>query len=77
MTRAGLHKGQVSAACLVHCGGRLGYIAGRADEIAEQVIDAAGRVPFPAHFSFGEQRCLDMRTNVHGNLLLSALVFGS
>jgi hypothetical protein len=76
MARAGLRKGQVSAVYLVCCARRLRCLEGRQDEIVGQVEEAAGRVPFLAHFSFGQQASLPSQKNVHGNLMISALVLG-
>lgn len=70
-------KEEVATVLLIHCGGRRGAIGERMDEIVTQVREVAGDVPFIGYCTFGEQGCLLDGTNVHCDLLLSALVIGN
>ena len=56
---------------LVHCGGRRAGIGGRIDEVAGQLIKAAGGVPFIAEFTFGEYGYVEDGRNTCGGLMLS------
>jgi len=67
----------VAALIFVHCGGRRGAIDARIEEVTRairQVLEP--ETPFISYMTFGEQGALPDGTNVHGTLLLSALVIG-
>lgn len=76
MDMAMLEKEDVAAVYLVHCGGRRAALDDRIGEVADRVKKVAGDCPFISYLTFGEQGCLDSGRNVHGDLLLSALVIG-
>jgi len=56
---------------LVHCGGRRAGIGDRIGEVAEQLKDAAGDVPFLTEFTFGEYGQVEDDRNTCGGLMLS------
>lgn len=56
---------------LVHCGGRRAGIDGRIDEVARQIKEAAGDVPFIVEFTFGEYGFEADGLNTCGGLMLS------
>lgn len=56
---------------LVHCGGRRAGIGDRIEEVAAQIKEAAGGVPFLVEFTFGEYGFEDDGCNTCGGLMLS------
>ncbi|MCS7178008.1 MAG: FIST N-terminal domain-containing protein [Anaerolineae bacterium] len=64
------------AVFLVHCAGRRVALGERIGEVVGAVKSAAGDAPFLGFCSFGEQGMLVPGVNLHGNLMLSALVVG-
>ncbi|MCR4655368.1 MAG: FIST C-terminal domain-containing protein [Lachnospiraceae bacterium] len=56
---------------LVHCGGRRAGIGDRIDEVARQLKEAAGDVPFICEFTFGEYGFERDGENTCGGLMLS------
>ncbi len=77
MEDGNIAKEEVATVLLMHCGGRRGAIGERMDEVVTQVREAVGEVPFIGYCTFGEQGCLLDGSNVHCDLLLSALVIGN
>jgi hypothetical protein len=65
-----------SAFHLVHCGGRRAGIGDRIDEVAAQIKNEAGDVPFICEFTFGEYGYEDDGNNTCGGLMLSFTAFG-
>lgn len=60
---------------LVHCGGRRAGIDKRIDEVARQLKEEAGDVPFIAEFTFGEYGFEQDGLNTCGGLMLSFTAF--
>ena len=60
---------------LVHCGGRRAGIGDRIDEVAKQLKEAAGGVPFITEFTFGEYGFEQDDCNTTGGLMLSFTAF--
>ncbi len=60
---------------LVHCGGRRAGIGDRIDEVAVQLKEAAGGIPFLAEFTFGEYGFEQDDCNTTGGLMLSFTAF--
>ncbi|WP_461207874.1 FIST signal transduction protein [Clostridium sp. DL1XJH146] len=56
---------------LVHCGGRRAGIDARIDEVAKQIKDVAGDIPFITEFTFGEYGYEDDGIDTCGGLMLS------
>jgi len=72
-----LEEEDVAALFLVHCGGRRGAMGDRIGEVVEAINKTLNySAPFISYLTFGEQGCLPSGQNVHGDLLLSALVIG-
>jgi hypothetical protein len=67
---------QPAAFHLVHCGGRRAGIGARIGEVAEQIKEAAGGVPFIVEFTFGEYGFESDNNNTCGGLMLSFTGFG-
>ena len=56
---------------LVHCGGRRAGIGERIEEVAKQIQDVAGDIPFMVEFTFGEYGFESDNNNTCGGLMLS------
>jgi hypothetical protein len=70
-----LDAGEAAAALVVYCGGcRLAVGEGVA-EVQRSVCAALNDIPFLGTFTFGEQGAI-LDRNAHGNLMISAVVFG-
>lgn len=76
MSQAAQGMKKVHAAFLAHCAGRRVALGDRIGEVVGAVKGAIGDAPFLGFCSFGEQGMLLPGLNLHGNLMLSALVFG-
>lgn len=63
-------------ALLVYCAGCMLTVADRMPEVVES-INQEFKQPYLGSFTFGEQGCFLDRTNRHGNLMISAVVFGA
>lgn len=67
--------GKASGALIVYCGGCRLAVGERIADVARSVRRQLGDIPFLGCFTYGEQgRLLDR--NVHGNLMVSAVVLG-
>jgi hypothetical protein len=73
--RESLHEGQRSLAggIVVYCGGCKLAVGDDIALVAESVWQGMGGAPFIGCFTFGEQGRL-IAHNVHGNLMISAVV---
>ena len=60
---------------VVYCAGCMLAVDDRMADVARQVTDSFAGAPYLGCFTFGEQGQLVDR-NVHGNLMISAVVFG-
>lgn len=67
--------GKILAFHLVHCGGRRAGIGDRIDEVAKQLKEAAGGIPFITEFTFGEYGFEKDDCNTTGGLMLSFTAF--
>ncbi len=74
--RAAQGIGDIRAVFLVHCAGRRVVLGDRIGEVVGAVKAVIGDAPFLGFCSFGEQGMLVPGVNLHGNLMLSALVLG-
>lgn len=70
-----IHKDQVAGMILVFCAGCMLTVKERLDEVRESLNATLPGVPFIAAFTFGEQGPALANRNVHGNLMISAVVF--
>lgn len=68
------HK-NISGAIMIYCGGCKLAVGDDITEVARTVGLTLGGTPFIGCFTFGEQGYL-LDKNVHGNLMISAVVFG-
>jgi hypothetical protein len=60
---------------MIYCGGCKLAVGDDISEVARTVGLTLGGTPFIGCFTFGEQGYL-LDKNVHGNLMISAVVFG-
>lgn len=67
----------VEGALIVYCAGCMLTVKDRIDEVAESLRDTLPDIPFLGTFTFGEQGCFLGGENRHGNLMISALMFGN
>jgi len=65
-----------AGALMVYCAGCRMAVADRVHDVPEQVRNALGDAPLIGCFTFGEQGVLAGR-NVHGNLMISSIVFAA
>ena len=71
-------QGQLpSAAVIVFCGGCMLAIPEKMAEVLQGIRRQLPELPFVVTFTFGEQGFFADGTNRHGNLMVSAVVFGS
>lgn len=63
-------------ALMVYCAGCMLTVADRMPDVVESIRDGFDG-PFLGVFTFGEQGCFLDSTNRHGNLMISAVVFGA
>jgi hypothetical protein len=64
-----------AGALIVYCGGCKMAVGEDIGHVAQAVTESLGGAPFIGCFTFGEQGQL-LDRNVHGNLMISAVVFG-
>ena len=60
----------------MYCAGCMLTVADRMPEVVSS-IGSEFKQPFLGTFTFGEQGCFLDSTNRHGNLMISAVVFGA
>lgn len=70
-----LEHNTISGAVMIYCGGCKLAVGDDISEVARTVSLSLGETPFIGCFTFGEQGFL-LDKNVHGNLMISAVVFG-
>ena len=68
---------EISGALMVYCGGCMLAVQDRLGDVSSGVSEALPGVPFLGVFTFGEQGVVLDGRNRHGNLMISAIVFGS
>jgi hypothetical protein len=73
---AELDPAQVSAMVMYYCGGCMLQVRDRLDDIQTSLTRTAPGVPMVVGFTFGEQGCLSKGSAMHGNLMISSIVFG-
>ena len=66
----------LSGALVVYCGGCMLAVQDRLDDVAGGIREALPGVPFLGVFTFGEQGVVLDGRNRHGNLMISAVLFG-
>ncbi len=73
---SGLAPGQIRGAIAIYCGGCMLAIRPRMAEVVASLRQALPGVPFLGGFTFGEQGRSVTGQNLHGNLMISVIVFG-
>ncbi|MEP2579108.1 MAG: FIST N-terminal domain-containing protein [Roseibium sp.] len=71
-----LNPGDIKGAILVYCAGCMLAVRDRMNEVHGQITQALPGVPFITAFTFGEQGPVLDVENRHGNLMISAALFG-
>lgn len=71
------HQSEPAAAVVFYCAGCMLTVRARYHEVQQQVRAQLGEVPFLIAYTFGEQGCFPDGSNRHGNLMISALLFGT
>jgi len=74
---AGLARHAVTGALAIYCGGCMLAVQPRMEEVAAALRAALPGVPFLGGFTFGEQGRSVTGANLHGNLMISVIVFGA
>lgn len=67
---------RIAGGMIVYCGGCRMAVGDEMPGVVREVADSFGPVPFLGCFTFGEQGSV-LQRNVHGNLMISAVVFGT
>jgi hypothetical protein len=74
--RAGLRdNGSVVGGLVIYCAGCMMAIESEMGEVARGIDAAIDGTPFLGVFTFGEQGCVVEAGNLHGNLMISSVVF--
>lgn len=67
----------IAGSLVVYCGGCMLAVRDQLDDVASGISEALPGVPFLGIFTFGEQGVVLDGRNRHGNLMISAIVFGA
>jgi hypothetical protein len=67
---------EISALAMYYCGGCMLQVRNRLDEMRQALAKEFPGVPATVGFTFGEQGSLALGSVRHGNLMISAIVFG-
>jgi hypothetical protein len=70
-----VQREDVLGGLVVFCAGCMLTVQGQMPKVADGLKKAFGDKPFFAAFTFGEQGCVAGRQSIHGNLMISSLVF--
>ncbi|MFS1704492.1 FIST signal transduction protein [Alteromonas sp. AMM-1] len=70
------YETQPKALLLVFCGGCMLAVKDQLADIQRSILNKAQGLPFVVAFTFGEQGCFPDGKSRHGNLMISATVFG-
>lgn len=66
-----------AGAIIVYCAGCMLAVQARLAEVQQAIQNELGDIPFLVTFTFGEQGCFADGSNRHGNLMISAVLFGA
>lgn len=66
-----------SGAIIVYCAGCMLAVQAELSEVQQAIKAELGDIPFIVTFTFGEQGCFIDGSNRHGNLMISAVLFGA
>jgi len=67
----------ISGAMIVYCAGCMLTVQNKMEQVVEEIDQVLDGAPFLGTFTFGEQGCFVGGENHHGNLMISAVIFGS
>jgi hypothetical protein len=73
----GFAPDNIAGALMIYCGGCMLAVQEQLDDVTAGVREALPGVPFLGVFTFGEQGVVLDGRNRHGNLMISAIVFGA
>jgi hypothetical protein len=76
MDNAFMEEKDLSGALLTYCAGCMLTVGDQMDRVSESLARLLVTTPFLGLFTFGEQGCFIGGENRHGNLMISAVVFG-
>lgn len=68
---------QPAGALIVYCAGCMLAVKEHLGEVQQAIKAELGDIPFIVTFTFGEQGCFVDGSNRHGNLMISAVLFGA
>jgi hypothetical protein len=68
-------RSRISGALVVYCAGCMLTVRKQMPAVIDGLNASLGGKPFLGAFTFGEQGCVVGRESVHGNLMISSLVF--
>ncbi len=66
----------IAGAIVIYCAGCMLTVRDHMPRVVDSITAAIPSVPFMGAFTFGEQGCLLDAGNTHGNLMISAMLFG-
>lgn len=72
-----LDPGRIAALAILYCGGCMLQVRDRLGEIRASLTREFPGVPMAVGFTFGEQGAHSLGATRHGNLMISAIVFGN
>ncbi|TXH98460.1 MAG: hypothetical protein E6Q75_01350 [Rheinheimera sp.] len=70
------HDTEPAAALIVYCAGCMLVLRDQIQQVQQSLSEALPDIPYLVAFTFGEQGCFADGYNRHGNLMISALLFG-
>lgn len=70
------HDVEPAAALIVYCAGCMLAVRDQISEVQQSLSDSIPGLPYLVAFTFGEQGCFADGSNRHGNLMISAVIFG-
>lgn len=70
------HHSEPAAALIVYCAGCMLAVRDEIEQVQQSLSEALADMPYLVAFTFGEQGCFADGFNRHGNLMISAVLFG-
>ncbi len=70
-----MEASNISGALIIYCAGCMLAVKDEMDEVVDSINANLKNKPFLGAFTFGEQGCLVEGGNIHGNLMISAVIF--
>ncbi len=72
-----IKENTISGAMIVYCAGCMLTVQDQMEQVVDELNQELVGAPFLGTFTFGEQGCFVGGENHHGNLMISAVIFGS